>query len=50
MTLSDKIRLAQIRAQYTIWESNPPEGYERWESPFLLKVIDDLVASKSKRA
>lgn len=42
MTPQDSERLAQLRAQYTKWEAIKPEGFERWEGPFLLKIIDEI--------
>ena len=46
MTPQSQSRLAQIRAHYEAWKANPPQGFETWEVPFLLKVIDELLDKK----
>ena len=47
MTRIDQKRLAHIRIKMEWWKANRPCA-EYWESVFLLKVIDDLLARKEK--
>lgn len=46
MTPQDSERLAQLRAQYTKWEALKPEGFEYWEGPFMLRLLDEALADK----